>query len=62
MKKLFSVFVFSLCAVVLPFVTGCGPSEEPSTEDLQDAANEVPDPVDESEEGGQGDPGSGEGE
>ena len=42
-----------------PLTTGCGPSDEPSTQDVQDAQEEV---VDEVTEDGEADPGSGEGE
>ena len=58
MKMKVTISLFALAAVLSPLTTGCGPSDEPSTQDVQDAQEEV---VDEVTEDGEADPGSGEG-
>ena len=59
MKKKVTISLFALTVVLSPLTTGCGPSDEPSTQDVQDAQEEV---VDEVTEDGEADAGSGEGE
>ena len=49
MKMKVTISLFALAAVLSPLTTGCGPSEEPSTQDVQDAAEELVD--EEGEEG-----------
>ena len=58
MKMQVTISLFALAAVLSPLTTGCGPSDEPSAEDVQDAQEEL---VDEGGEEGEADPGSGEG-
>ena len=58
MKMKVTISLFALAAVLSPLTTGCGPSDEPSAEDVQDAQEEL---VDEGGEEGEPDPGSGEG-
>ena len=58
MKMKVTISLFALAAVLSPLTTGCGPSDEPSTQDVQDAQEEVADEV---TEDGEADPGSGEG-
>ena len=49
MKMKVTISLFALAAVLSPLTTGCGPSDEPSTQDMQDAAEEIVD--EEGEEG-----------
>lgn len=49
MKMKVTISLFALAAVLSPLTTGCGPSDEPSTQDVQDAAEELVD--EEGEEG-----------
>ena len=49
MKMKVTISLFALAAVLSPLTTGCGPSDEPSTQDVQDAAEELVD--EEAEEG-----------
>ena len=49
MKMKVTISLFALAAVLSPLTTGCGPSDEPSTQDVQDAAEEIVD--EEGEEG-----------
>ena len=43
MKMKVTISLFALAAVLSPLTTGCGPSDEPSAEDVQDAQEELVD-------------------